>query len=371
MASRLFKPSRVLAVALILGAAGWIASGELGPQAQENAGREGNDPPREAVHRQKVGVRAVTVEQHSNISVVSCVTDAQHRAFAVARGAGLIEELKVTRGQSVRKGDLIALVSDEGRQAALAQAEALLLQRQAEYDANKRLIETGNAPRNNLPALEAGLAAAKSAVAAAQAEIERVRVIAPWDGIIDNVPVQLGSAVQAGTQIVEIVGPDPMMAVGSVTERLRSSLRVGQEAEVRFIDGSTARGTVGFVSLTASQQTRTYQVEVRMENKDARIPDGVTCELAVTLDPVPATPVPRSALVFSDDGRLGVRVVGTDDTARFVAVSLVDDQQSIIWVGGLDATTRLIVTGQDFIKDGDTVEATEADARAATPEPGA
>ncbi len=353
-------------MALIIGAAGWIASGELTPHAQEAP--KPADSGETAV--QKVGVQAVTAEQHANASLISCVTRADHRAFAVARGAGLIEELKVARGQRVETGDPIATISDEGRQAALAQAEALLAQRQAEYDANKRLIESGNSPRNNLPVIEAALAAAKASLAAAQAEAERTSVTAPWPGVIEDVPVQRGQAVQIGTQIAEIVGPDPMLAVGAVTERLRTSMRVGQEAEVRFIDGSKAKGTVSFVGLAANTQTRTYPVEIKVPNADGRIPDGVTCELSVMLDPVEATAVPRSALVFSDEGKLGVRIID-GNVARFVPVGIVEDQPTTVWVSGLTGTTQLIVSGQDFVTDGDTVEVIKTDDTNAKPEPAA
>ncbi len=94
---------------------------------------------------------------------------------------------------------------------------------------------------------------------------------------------------------------------------------------MRFINGNTANGTVSYVGLSADKATRTYRVEARMANPDAAIPDGVTCEMMVTLEPVEAAAVPRSALVFSDDGKLGVRVADAKSQARFVPVSIVDD----------------------------------------------
>ena len=67
--------------------------------------------------------------------------------------------------------------------------------------------------------------------------------------------------------------------------------------------------------------------------------------------------MPRSALVFSDDGRLGVRIVDADNRVQFVPVDFVDDARDVIWLTGLDKATRVIVVGQDFVKDGDVVEA--------------
>ena len=129
---------------------------------------------------------------------------------------------------------------------------------------------------------------------------------------------------------------------------------------MRFIDNSTVKGKVTFVSLSADTATRTYRVETRMDNADAAIPDGVTCEMAVELGAVNAVAVPRSAIVFSDDGRLGVRIADAESRAQFVPVEVVDDATDVIWLTGIDKASRVIVVGQDFVKDGDLVQAVSA-----------
>jgi multidrug efflux system membrane fusion protein len=75
--------------------------------------------------------------------------------------------------------------------------------------------------------------------------------------------------------------------------------------------------------------------------------------------------VPRSALTFSSDGKLGVRVVKEDATVAFVPVGLVEDGTETLWVSGLEPAARLIVQGQDFVREGVKVEAVPA-ARAAS-----
>jgi multidrug efflux system membrane fusion protein len=278
----------------------------------------------------------------------------------VARGAGVLVGIAVSRGDIVKAGTVIARITDEGRQSAVDQAQALLDQRQAEYNANKKLIDQGDQPRNNLAALAAAVAAAKAALAAAQAELDKVEILAPIDGKVDRMPVQVGQAVQVGTEIAEIVDPNPMLAIGAVSEARRSSLKAGQDAKVRFIDNSTVTGKVSFVSLSAETATRTYRVETRMDNTDAVIPDGVTCEMVVQFGAVNAVAVPRSAIVFSDDGRLGVRIADAGSRVQFVPVEVVDDATDVIWLTGIPAATRVIVVGQEFVKDGDVVEAVSA-----------
>jgi multidrug efflux system membrane fusion protein len=356
-----FKPSRIIAVALVVGAAAWIYSGQLKPKAAEpaaSAAAAAKSTP--SVPVQKVGVTTATPEKHQQQVILSCTTQADQRAWATARVAGIVVELRVKRGSAVRAGDVIAGISDEGREAIVKREQALLLQRQAEFDANKKLIQQGDAPRNTLPALEAAVAAAQAGVAAAQAEAEKSYVKAAVDGLIDSVPVEVGQAVQPGGQIAEVVGPDPMLAVGAVSERQRGHLVVGQNAAMRFIDGQVRSGTVSFVGMSGEKATRTYRVEARMPNPDAVIADGVTCEMTVSLEPLDATAVPRSALVFSDDGRLGVRIADAKSQARFMPISIVDDGREMVWVSGLDGATRVITVGQDFVKDGDPVEAVSA-----------
>ena len=366
MSSGLLKPSRLIAAGVVLVAALWIGSGLVTNRSDAASGDTAGEP---VVLVQKVAVTTAAPQFHPRTVTLSCVTLADHKASAVARGAGILLSLSAARGDMVKAGDVIGQISDEGRQAVVDQAQALLQQRQAEFDANKRLIDQGDQPRNNIAALQAGVAAAKAAVAAAEAEADRATVRAPIDGKIDRVPVQVGQAMQIGTEIAEIVDPNPMLAVGAVSEARRNSVKVGDKATIRFIDNGTKRAEVSFVSLSADAATRTYRVETRMTNADAAIPDGVTCEMVVDLGTIEAVPVPRSAIVFSDDGRLGVRIADSASRAQFVPVQIVDDGTDDIWLTGIDKASRVIVVGQEFVKEGELVQAVSAANAAVKAEP--
>jgi multidrug efflux system membrane fusion protein len=70
--------------------------------------------------------------------------------------------------------------------------------------------------------------------------------------------------------------------------------------------------------------------------------------------------VPRSALTYSSAGLLGVRSVNDENIVGFVPVSVIEDEQSYMWVGGLAEGTRVIVQGQDFVREGQKVDAVPA-----------
>jgi multidrug efflux system membrane fusion protein len=360
MASQFFRPSRVIALVLAVGAVVWVGSRVIAPAEESHEVAAATAPTTPKVPVQRVTVISAVAEKHQQQTALSCVTQADHRAQAVARGAGVIVDLKVKLGATVKQGDLIAVISDEGRAAAVAQAKALVDQRQAEYDANKKLIDQGSIPRNQLTALESAVAAAKAGLSSAMAEANRANVAAPIDGTINDLPMQVGQAVQVGSAIATIVDPDPMLAVGAVSESRRGKIQVGQPASIRFINGPNVAGTVSFVGLSADKATRTYPVQAVMQNPASIIADGVTCEMTVTLAPTMAIGVPRSTLVFSDDGRLGVRIVTADQKALFQPVTILDDAVDTVWVAGLPASVQVITVGQDFVRDGDPVVAVPA-----------
>jgi multidrug efflux system membrane fusion protein len=353
------KGSRVAAAIIVLAAAGWIASGHFG-DARTPAPEA---PAAAALPRFKVAVVPVEVHPHSRSIVLSGRTEADKRATAAARATGIVVDLKVRRGSQVRTGEVVALLSDEAREANVAQAKAKLEHRRSDYDAKMRLIRSGTMAALNQPQLEAELRGAEAVVAQMEAERNRGEVLAPVTGVVNEVPVEVGQALQVGATVAEVIALDPMLAVVEIAERQLGGVSVGDRAEVRLVTGQTTRGQVRFISRKASLQTRTYRVEIEVENKAGIIPDGVTAEVVLRLAPVPAARVPRSALTFSGEGRLGIRAVDDVGRVSFVPVAVVEDGQSELWLAGIAENLRVIVQGQDFVKEGELVEAVPAVAR--------
>jgi multidrug efflux system membrane fusion protein len=271
----------------------------------------------------------------------------------------VLTELNVKRGTLVKKGDIIAVLSDEAREAQVTQAKALLDQRKIELEAKRRLIELNAVPRLELSNLEAQHRAAMAAVAAAEAERDRGVIIAPWDGVVTEVSGEVGASAFSfsGTSIAQIVALDPMLAVVEVAERKLAGVKLGDNADVRLVTGQTATGHVRYVAKSASQTTRTYRVEVEIKNPDGAIPDGITAEVTIPVAPTPATRVPRSALTFSSKGELGVRTVSAEKIVGFLPIGVVEDDQAFMWVSGIPAGANVIVQGQDFVREGQRVEA--------------
>jgi multidrug efflux system membrane fusion protein len=356
------KASRITALGLVAAAGLWVASGYFLPH--ESAESRASVRPADADAKKlfRVAVAETKIVQHSRKLVLSGRTEAERRVTVTARTGGVLTDLKVRRGTWVNEGDIIAVLSDDARGAQVAQAESLVTQRRAELEAKRKLIATGAMPKLDLVNLEAQLKAAEALLAAAEAERERGVVRAPWAGVVNEVPVEIGQAAFsfAGREIATIVSLDPMLAVVEVAERKLAGIKVGDPAEVRLVTGETASGKIRFVAKTASQTTRTYRVEVAIPNSDGAIPDGITAEVSVPLSAVSATRVPRSALTIASTGDIGVRTVTNEGAVTFLPVGIVEDEQTAMWVSGIADGTRVIVQGQDFVREGQKVEAIPA-----------
>jgi multidrug efflux system membrane fusion protein len=358
------KASRIAAGALVLAAAGWIASGSLGKDGRRDPHETATLGAEVEAPRFKVAVLPVRAETHARRITLSGRTEADKRATAMARAPGIIVSLKVKRGSVVKTGDVIAVLSDEAREAQVSQANARLTQRRQELGARLRLIEQGSFPALQKPQLEAEMKAAEAAFAQAEAERDKGQVLSPISGVVNDVPVEVGQALQVGANLAEIIALDPMLAVVEIAERQLAGVKVGDKAEVKLVTGDRASGAVRFVSRKASQQTRTYRLEIGLDNGQGLIPDGVTCEVDLVLAPVPAVRVPRSALTFSSEGKLGVRVVGEGNKVAFVPVGVVTDALDQLWLSGIGDGARVIVQGQDFVKEGEVVETVAANGAA-------
>lgn len=360
------KLHKVAAIAVLVATAAWVATGEFSSVGSA-AGEGGAGRPAEAAPEAQGPLRTVGVVnppriQHSRAIRLSGSTDADKRAVLATRAAGVVAELPVEQGSEVKRGDLVAKLGDEGKEAAVETARQVLAQREAEASAARRLAERGSLPKLQLDGALSALAAARAQFDAATADLERNVVRAPFDGMIDKVDAELGGSLGSGAPVATILSLDPILARGEVSERDLAHVRPGDRARVRLVSGEEAEGAIRYISRDATPATRTFRVEVAVPNADRRIPSGMTAEVTLLAEPVEATVLPRSVVTLSSDGDLGIRAVGADNKVVFFPIDLVDDMPGGLVLGGIPADVRIIVAGQELISEGDVVNPVEADA---------
>ncbi|MGD9913467.1 MAG: efflux RND transporter periplasmic adaptor subunit [Rhizobiaceae bacterium] len=360
------KFHKIAAVLVLVGFAAWIATGEFSEVGSAQQAEDPNQPKAAEPEAPKAVLRTVAVvtpprSAHARAIHVAGQTAPNQKAVIATRAAGIIGELPVSQGDRVKAGDLILKLNAEEKAAAVDTAKAVLAQRQAEWEAAERLAKSGNIPPLQVETAKAALAAAKSQLQAAEAELERVEVRAPFDGWIDQVNVELGASVMQGGQVATIINLNPILARGEVSERDLRHVKIGDNADVELVDGSMVKGTLRYISRDATAATRTFRVEVAIDNPDTAIPAGMTAEIVLRTAPTDAIILPRSVVTLSASGDLGVRAVDKDNQVVFFPIDLVDDTPNGLVLGGIPAEARIIVAGQDLVTEGDTVNPVMAD----------
>jgi multidrug efflux system membrane fusion protein len=298
-------------------------------------------------------------------------TQAKSSVGAVAETAGIVDVVHVVKGQNVAVGDMLCTL-DQGTRAAavtqaeagLAQAEAALEQAQADFETNEELREKGLAAPNTaratqvaVSAAEAQITTARAALDNAKAELERTEIKAKVAGVVQDPLVVAGSMLAMGQPCATIVQLNPMVFIGQVPEARIGLAKLGLDAEVSTITGQNAKGKVTFISSTADPATRSFPVEIEIPNEEGAIRDGVTATATVNMGSAPAHLLPQSVLTLNDDGALGVSTV-TDGKAKFVPVTIASDTREGVWVLGLPASADVITVGQEYVVDGQAVNAT-------------
>lgn len=367
MASR-FRAHRIFAILVLVAAAVWVGTGEFASvgseeaQAAQPARPQAEDQPETAeagpVLRTVAAITPVFADHARGIRI-SGATDADKRSVLAARTSGVIRTLAIKQGDMVTADQVAMTIEGPEVIARITTAKAALTQRRQELDVAEKLFKSGNTAELQLIAQRAALAAAEAQVSAAEAEADRLTLRAPFAGIIDKVDVELGEWVQTGTPIATLLSLDPIVVRAEVSEIDVGHVRVGDTAAVRLVSGQTLEGKVRSLSRDASQGTRTYPIEIALPNPDHRIPAGMTTQVTLYTAPVRAVTVPRSVITLSREGELGLRIVGPDNVAHFASVELIDDTPAGLILAGVPADARIIVAGQDLVRDGETVTVVE------------
>ena len=361
-----FKFHKIAALAVLIGFGAWMGTGRfssVGSAVAENTppAAEETKPAEAAPTLRTVGVVTPPRSGHARAIRLSGQTEADKRTVLATRAGGIIAELPVSQGDRVKAGDLVLALDPEDKPAVVETAKQVVKQRKAELDAAKRLTRTGAQAKLSLDTAESALALASSQLKAAEADFDRLRVVAPFDGVVDKVEVELGSSVAQGGPVLTLLSLDPVVVKGEVSERDLSSVKVGDKADAMLVNGDKVEGVVSYISRAATAATRTYGVEVDIPNPDDAIPAGMTAEITLRSQPVDSVVLPRSVVTLSHDGDLGIRAVDASDKVVFFPIDLVDDTPQGLVLAGIPADARVIVAGQDLVTEGETVTPVQAD----------
>ena len=351
------KSSYLTAAIIAAAATLWVASGvlfssdaEIELSAAEQAAL--NTP----TELQRVQVLRSQAQPRIREIKVSGRTEASRAVTMRAETEGTVAELLVERGTAVAKGEPLIRLALEDRPARVKEAEALVAKRELEFRAAEDLSKKSFTSEVSLANAKAELESARANLESARLELARTTIRAPFDGVFNRNHVEVGNYVRVGDDIADMVDLDPLLLVVELAELSVGEIRKGVPAQAELIDGRPVDGRVTFVSSIASPETRTFTVEVSVDNPDMTLVDGMTATVRLPAQEVMAHRVPPAALTLNDAGAVGIKYVDADGRVVFAEASTSAATADSVWLTGLPDSVDIITIGQEFVSEGQIVQ---------------
>lgn len=290
--------------------------------------------------------------------------------------AGIIAEITVADGATVKKGALIARLDDRAIRGAIqrdnaqiAKDQAALAAVQATYERTQSLVGSGTATkqagddaRAAVDEAEATLNVDRALLSSDQVALDNTEIRVPFDGQLGAFHVSVGAYVGPGTAIVSLTQMQPVLVEIALPEttldQARQALAAGTlTVSVRPVlapEGQPAlTGPIIFIDNSVDPASATFTLRARLANDGGALWPGQSLAVGVTFGERDGLVlVPGVAVMPRADGTVAY-VVKSDGTAqmRTVTVAMRDGTTAGI-SAGLAAGDMVVTEGQQSLADG-------------------
>lgn len=226
--------------------------------------------------------------------------------------AGRVARIGFADGQRVRRGQLLVQLDDTLPRAQLQQAQAQASIARTNLQRNRELLAQNFVSASAVDQSAAALEVAEAQVALAAAQVERMRIVAPFDGVAGIATINLGDYVKDGADLVNIEDASSMSVDFRLPERYLARLKAGQPVDVQVdaLPGRSFQGRIDAIDSQIDAQGRALLVRARLPNPKGELKPGMFAR-ARTVFAVreQAVVVPEEALVPQGGKQYLVKVV--------------------------------------------------------------
>ena len=306
----------------------------------------------------KVKAKKIKSELRQSSVLVQGRTESNRNVLVSSETNGIVEEIFVKKGDFVNKDQILCKLSTDSRRAKLDEAKALMLQKKLEWDASKVLVEKGYRSQTKAAGSKAAYDASKALVIQMEEELENIIIRSPFNGFFNDNLAEVGDFLSIGMPCGQVVDYNPILVIGQVSEQEIKKIKSDIQGYAVLSTGEKLDGLLSYVSKTADSKTRTFRIELEINNSNFDIKDGITAELFIPTKKVQAHLIPPSSLTLDSEGKIGIRHISPNNEVIFSDVEIIGDEKELIWVTGLPEEITLITIGQEFVIEGQKVNYT-------------
>jgi membrane fusion protein (multidrug efflux system) len=308
-------------------------------------------------------VEVAKVESMTLVDETQAVGSLRSRQGVMLRPevGGRVKEIFFNDGQRVRKGQLMVQFEDQLQQAQVAQARAELSIAEANHKRNQELVAQNFISQRSLDESSAALEVSRAKLSLAQATLQRLQVLAPFDGITGLKQINVGDYLKDGADMVNVEDIDAVLLDFRLPERFQARVRAGQKAQltVDALPGRPFTAIVQAVDPLIEANGRSVGVRGCIDNRQQQLRPGMFARVnAVFGSRENALVIPEEAIIPQGGRTFVVKVVAGDKpdvrVSERVAVKVGLRQPGKVEIlEGLSAGDTVVTAGhQRLQKDG-------------------
>ena len=222
---------------------------------------------------------------------------------------GRIVKIAFEEGTVVKEGDLLVQLDAAETEAEMLRAKAALDWAKETYERARKLRGKGAGTAANLDKAQADLASAQASLQLAEARLAKMKLVAPFDGVLGLRKVSVGALLVPGQEIVNLEQINPLKVDFKVPETLLSVIKVGQTIRLRLdaMGSRAVEGTVYAIDPLLETGGRAIVLRARILNPDGALRPGLFARVVLTIQEKPdALFVPEQSILAGSDGTMSV-----------------------------------------------------------------
>ena len=187
-----------------------------------------------------------------------------------------------------------------------------------------------------------------------QSEFDKYALFAPFGGLLLDGHKIAGELVMPGEKVYEIIDLNSLKIFGYINENEILDVSLNNKVEVTILD-EKVEGKIDYISPISDPETKTFEIVVKVENKNLRYKDGLSSMISIVKGNVLAHKISPSILALGNSGELGVKVIDSENIVQFKEINVIEDTSDYMLVSGLSQKERIIIVGQQYVSAGEKV----------------
>lgn len=358
--SAVVRPDRLLPVAGLLALMGLLTltSGCSDGQASNGSSESRPQP--------KTRVETLTMKPTSFTDVIEVTgtVEALDDATLSSQTDGPVTML-LDLGTRVNSGEPVAKINAEEVEAAVEQAQAQYQLAQDRFERQKPLYQDSIISALEFEQVRSERNQARASLQQAKIRLANTTVEAPFPGTIEERFTEVGEQASPGSQLARLVNTRRVKVTAGIPERYTNDIQVGTPVQLNFrrYGAGIRTADVTFVGNTIDPESRTFTIEVTVQNEDHTLKPAMGVNLRVTRSVLDSALVlPRTA-VLRDETGTHVYLVDRSDTtavARNQEVELGSETGGLVVAdSGLTVGDEVIIVGHNNVSPDAPLEITD------------